>query len=233
MLSRWPPHRRRPGRAWWTGFFAVAVLASAVAVASMISTPPSGRSHHMAMPRANRTVAPALVSALRLADKSSVAAGKLPPAACEPDSVTMVTCMAPAPGITGAVFSTYPTLQALYTAYVQKARSLDSGQFRANYEDCGRSSPDNSGEVGWNLQLRHPRSYTVAQMAAGHVTDRQAAGRVFCVMAGGAVEDMVWTQDAGHLLGWVAGQPHEDVWNWWAAIHHTIAFPGLANPGGR
>jgi hypothetical protein len=231
MLSRWPPRHGRRGRAWWTGLSAVAVLASAVAVAAMMSAPPAGRVHHITMARANQTVAPALMSALRGADESGVAAGMLPPAACEPDSVTMVTCMAPAPGITGVVFSTYPTLRALYAAYVQKARSLDSGRFRANYEDCGRSSPDDGGEAGWSLQLRHPRSYTVAQMAAGHVTDPQVAGRVFCIMAGGtdkggAQENLVWTQDAGHLLGWVAGEPHEDVWNWWAAIHHSIAFPG-------
>jgi hypothetical protein len=130
----------------------------------------------------------------------------------------MVTCMAPAPGITGVVFSTYPTLRALYAAYLQRVRSLDSGQFHANNENCGASPPDIGGEVGWNHQFRHPRSYTVAQMAAGRVADRQAAGRVFCIMTGGAAEDMVWTQDAGHLLGWVAGEPPEDVWNWWAAI---------------
>ena len=225
MLSRWPPYRRRGGRTWWTGFCAVAVLASAVGVASMVSAPPTVRPQHVSMARATPAVAPVLMSALRLADESGGAAGKLPPTACEPDSVTMVTCTAPAPGITSAVFSTYPTLRALYAAYVQKARALDSGQFHPNHADCGRSAPDNGGEVGWNRQLRHPRSYTVAQMAAGQVTDQQAAGRVFCVMAVGAAENIVWTQDAGNLLGWVAGQSHQDVWNWWAAIHPTIAFP--------
>jgi hypothetical protein len=218
-----------------TALCAVTVLASAVAVAWMMPAPPSARSRHMALARPSQSVAPALMSALRQADEGGGAAGKLPPGTCEPDSVTMVTCMAPAPGITGVVFGTYPTLRALYAAYVQKVRSLNSGQFRANSGNCGRSSPDTGGEAGWSRQLRPSRSYTVAQMAAGHVTGQQAAGRVFCVVAGGArsgslrsggaQEDLVWTQDAGHLLGWVAGEPPEAVWDWWADIQHGLTFP--------
>jgi hypothetical protein len=41
-------------------------------------------------------------------------------------------------------------------------------------------------------------------MSAGMVSDAQAAGRVFCGFGSG-LETFVWTQDDGHLLGYVAG----------------------------
>jgi len=37
-------------------------------------------------------------------------------------------------------------------------------------------------------------------------------------------EYMVWTQDDGHLMGYVAGPIHSDVWNWWVAVHHNIGI---------
>jgi hypothetical protein len=48
---------------------------------------------------------------------------------------------------------------------------------------------------------------------------------VFCAAAGGGREDLVWTQDDGHILGWVVGKPREEVVNWWAAVHHAIDSP--------
>ena len=48
-------------------------------------------------------------------------------------------------------------------------------------------------------------------MTTGNITDDQAAGRVFCNYTQG-LEYMVWTQDDGHLLGYVAGPIHTDVW---------------------
>ncbi|MGH3204329.1 MAG: serine/threonine-protein kinase [Streptosporangiaceae bacterium] len=57
------------------------------------------------------------------------------------------------------------------------------------------------------------------------VPDTQAAGRVFCDF-GNAQENFVWTQDDGHMLGYVAGPVHEDVWNWWVGVHHNIGFAG-------
>jgi len=48
---------------------------------------------------------------------------------------------------------------------------------------------------------------------------------VFCTFNSGA-ENFVWTQDDGHLLGWVSGPVHEDVWNWWVGVHHNIGFAG-------
>jgi len=37
---------------------------------------------------------------------------------------------------------------------------------------------------------------------------------------------MVWTQNDGHLLGYVAGPVHTDVWDWWVRVHHNIGIGG-------
>jgi hypothetical protein len=165
----------------------------------------------------------ALMSALILANESGGAKGLLPPSACKQDSATMVTCTAPAPGIGAAVFRTYPSLTALYAAYTAQVRSLNSGSFQQNFSDCGENQT--FGEAGWNHMFQHPKTYTVAQMSMGMVTDAQAAGRVFCTFSSGQ-ESFVWTQDDGHLLGYAAGPVHEDVWNWWVGVHHNIGFAG-------
>jgi hypothetical protein len=62
-------------------------------------------------------------------------------------------------------------------------------------------------------------------MTMGMVTDDQAAGRVFCNYTQG-LEYMVWTQDDGRMMGYVAGPVHANVWNWWVAVHHNVGFGG-------
>jgi hypothetical protein len=47
---------------------------------------------------------------------------------------------------------------------------------------------------------------------------------VFCTYTQG-LEDMVWTENDGRMTGYVAGPVHEDVWNWWVAVHHDLT-PG-------
>jgi len=165
-----------------------------------------------------------LMAALTLANESGGAKGLLPPSTCRQQSTTMVTCTAPAPGISAVTFRTYPSLAALYAAYTAQVTSLNAGGFKQNFNDCGLN--ETFGEVGWNHMFQHPKTYTVAQMSAGMVTDAQAAGRVFCTFSN-AQEDFVWTQGDGHLLGYVAGPVHEDVWNWWVAVHHNIGFAGM------
>ena len=136
----------------------------------------------------------------------------------------MVKCVAPAPGINEVEFHTYPNLTALYNAYMTETMSLgSSSQFKQNYNDCGLQQT--VGEVGWNHQFQHPKTYTVDQMSMGMIRDDQAAGRVFCNFTQGS-EYFVWTQNDGHLMGVVAGAPHESVWNWWVAIHHNIGLAG-------
>ena len=73
-----------------------------------------------------------------------------------------------------------------------------------NFRSEGRQRDQTLGEVAWNHMFQHPKTYSVSQMSAGMVTDTQAAGRVFCDFGNG-LENFVWTQDDGHLLGYVAG----------------------------
>ena len=186
-------------------------------------------SHHKAAlaatpPKPKKPKTSTLMAALILANKSAEATGKLPPSACKQDGSAVVTCTAPASGISGVVFQTFPNQQALYNAYMAKVASLNSGrQFKQNFNDCG--SQVTYGEIGWNHQFQHTPKYTVDQMIMGNVTDDQAAGRVFCNYTQG-LEYMVWTQNDGHLMGYVAGPVHTDVWNWWVAVHHNIGIGG-------
>jgi len=165
----------------------------------------------------------ALMNALMLANNSSGAAGKLPASTCKQQGSAKVICTAPVAGISGVVFQTYPNLKAMYAAYMTKVASLNSGHFQQNFNDCQTEAT--YGEVGWNHQFQHMKTFTVDQMSMGMVTDDQAAGRVFCNYTQG-LEYMVWTQDDGHLMAYVAGPVHEDVWNWWVAVHHNIGFGG-------
>jgi hypothetical protein len=177
-----------------------------------------------AKPKPKKAAPSALMSALRLADQNSDAKGLLPPSTCKQQGANMVTCTAPTPGVSEVEFHTYPNLTALYNAYMAEVAShSSSGQFKQNYNDCEQEQT--VGEVGWNHQFHHMTTYTVAQMSADKVTDDQAAGRVFCNFTNG-FEYMIWTQDDGHLLGVAAGAPHENVWNWWVAIHHNIFLGG-------
>jgi serine/threonine protein kinase len=230
-----PPPDRPPGPHWyreprWLAPLAVLILA----VAGLgIWTGLSGSSSHQgnaamssmsAKPKPKKAAPSALMSALMLTNKNSDAKGLLPSSTCKQQGSNMVTCTAPAPGIDEVEFHTYPNLTALYNAYMAEVMShSSSSQFKQNYNDCEQEQT--VGEVGWNHQFQHMRTYTVAEMSAGKVTDDQAAGRVFCNFTQG-IEYMVWTQDDGHVLGIVAGAPHENVWNWWVAIHHNIPLGG-------
>src|SRR4029077_4197301 len=79
--------------------------------------------------------------------------------------------------------------------------------------------------AGWKHLLQPPSKYPGDQMTMGLVNDDQAAGRVFCNYTQG-LEYMVWTQNDGHLMGYVAGQVHTDVWDWGVAVHHNIGIGG-------
>jgi hypothetical protein len=158
--------------------------------------------------------------------QANAVTGKVPPSRCAQQGTTRVTCTSPAPGITEAAFQTYPSLSALYAAYEQAFKSVDGGRALQNVQDCGLAAPPPTGaEVSWNHEFVHPRNYTIAQLAAGLVTEAQAAGRVFCITNANTGEaTFVWTQDVGHVLAWVTGPLHEQVWDWWATVHHEISI---------
>jgi serine/threonine protein kinase len=222
---REPQWYRRPR--WIAALAAVVLVLAGVGTWAGLSLSGSGTHAKAAMkmsstPKPKPTAGP-LMTALALTNKSGDATGQLPPSSCKQDNPTHVTCTAPAAGISGVVFQTYPSLKALYAAYTAKVRAVNSNQFRQNFNDCG--SEATFGEVGWNHLFKHTRNYTVAQMTMGTVRDDQAAGRVFCNYTQG-LEYMVWTQNDGHLMGYVAGPVHTDVWDWWVAVHHNIGIGG-------
>jgi hypothetical protein len=161
------------------------------------------------------------MSALMLANRTKDSKGDLPPSTCHQQAATKVTCSAPASGIDHVVFQTYPSLTALYAAYVALVGQQNCGRFQPNFQDCGLEQT--VGEVSWNHQFQHPKTYSVAQSSSGQLTDDQAAGRVYCNYANGE-ESMIWTQNDGHVLAWVMGPIHESVWAWWVAVHHNIGF---------
>lgn len=39
---------------------------------------------------------------------------------------------------------------------------------------------------------------------------------------------ILWTQNAGHVLAELSGNPHGDAWGWWRRVHHEIALGGGA-----
>jgi serine/threonine-protein kinase len=224
-----PPGRSRRRRRWFTRPGWIAVLTALVLLAAGAGTwalvnGRSGAHSHAASSASARPRPPsALMAALTLANESGGAKGLLPPSTCKQQSATMVMCTAPAPGITQVTFRTYPSLTALYDAYTTQVEGLNSGKFQANFQDCALQQT--YGEVSWNHQFQHPKTYSVAQSSSGMLTDDQAAGRVFCTLANGQ-ESFVWTQNSGHLLAVVVGPVHEDVWTWWLNIHHNIGFAG-------
>jgi serine/threonine protein kinase len=222
--SRGPRWYRQPR--WIAALAAAVVLLAGVGIWAGLSGGSNGHPRVSATTSHKPKPKPAngaLMNAVILTNRSGNAKGLLPPSTCKQDTQTHVTCTAPAPGITAVVFQTYPNQKALYAAYMAEVSSLNSGQFTQNFTDCG--SQFTHGEVGWNHQYQHTRKYTVDQMTMGMVTDDQAAGRVFCNFTQG-LEYMVWTANDGHLMGYVAGPVHGDVWTWWVAVHHDLSLGG-------
>ena len=185
-------------------------------------SPPKAAAKMSSTPKPKPTTS-ALMTALILANKSGEATGKLPPSSCKQDSSAHVTCTAPAAGISGVVFQTYPSLKALYAAYTAKVTSLNTNQFRQNFNDCG--SQATFGEVGWNHLFQHTRKYTVDQMIMGIGQGRPGRGPgVLQLHPGPGVHGLDAERRPPDGL---RGRPvHTDVWNWWVAVHHNIGIGG-------
>jgi hypothetical protein len=141
-------------------------------------------------------------------------------------SATMVVCKQPHYAVDEVTFNTYPSLKALYAAYEARVAALSGAPFKANAGNC--TETDVNGEIGWNHDFKHPSMYPISMFTAGTIKDTQAAGRMFCTLNNGLLY-LVWTQDAGRVLGEVAGAPHPDTYGWWHNVHHVIAVPGTPN----
>jgi hypothetical protein len=99
----------------------------------------------------------------------------------------------------------------------------EPSKFKINFGDC---QPNHAfGEVGWNHNEQHPKTYSLKATAKAK-NGLQLAGRVFCTVAAGNVADIVWTDNDGNLLAFASGSPHPDVARWWIQVHHLIT-PGM------
>jgi hypothetical protein len=188
--------------------------------ATQSSSPASGKSSMN-----NTAMHSALMTALIKANKGT---RLLPMRTCHPHSATVVTCTQPNFAVQTVTFRTYPSLKALYAAYVADVRNMGYAQgnsIRTNFRNCSPGST--SGEVSWNHNFRHPKIYSLTQSIGGKLDpSSQAAGRVACTINTGGQYLLVWTQDAGRMLATMIGDPHESAWLWWRNLHHNIPLAG-------
>ena len=172
-----------------------------------------------------------------LENAASFTPGNLQLATCVQKATTLVQCAYPSRAIASVTFRTYPSLAALYSNYQQIVGNLTGHQpFTAveNMHPCNAIAPDPTGESTWNHSDQYFTKYSVGQLASGNVSTDAAMGRVFCVQKPDGSAVMVWTQDSGKLLGYATGgdASHEQVWNWFYAVHHNIIFPGQSGMAG-
>lgn len=172
-----------------------------------------------------------------LSNAASFAPADLQMSTCVQKATTLVQCAYPSRAIASVTFRTYPSLAALYSDYQQIVGNLTGHQpFTAveNMHPCNAIAPDPTGESTWNHSDQYFTKYSVAQLASGNVSTDAAMGRVFCVQKSDGSAVMVWTQDSGKLLGYATGgdASHEQVWNWFYAVHHNIIFPGQSGMTG-
>jgi serine/threonine protein kinase len=219
---------RRGGLGRRRGVAILAIVACLAAAGTVVALLASSTGKPKPKPHKVHNV---LLDALHAANVSSDAAGLLPPSRCTARGSAVVTCARPVASVSLVKFETYPTLTALYDAYVATVRGLSSGKFQPNVGDCTRRITQ--GEVSWNHDYRHPRHFSLQQSQSGMLDPAsQAAGRLFCTFDVQGVYHIVWTQDAGHLLGTLSGLPHDDAWNWWHGVHHAIGLTGSMQMSG-
>jgi serine/threonine-protein kinase len=230
------PRRAHRGRRRATALGAVALLIVAVIGVwaatrgtSAGSSPAPAPSHTSATLAANP-----ILQALKVTNDTSD--GKLdskdyiPPTSChaQDSDPSVVTCTRPYNGVDIVKFQTFSTKSKLYKAYVATVRGLGNKKgntIRVNFGNC--EAQRSNGEVSWNHDFFHPKKYSLHQSIFGHLRPvHQAAGRVYCNITNSGQVNLVWTQDAGRLLGIVSGSAHADVWQWWKEVHHSIGLGG-------
>jgi len=201
----------------------VAALIVVAAIGFWLTTRGSSTAQSSPPAAASPTMANPLLQALTRTNEVGTGKGMLPPSSCHAQSASLVTCSHPALAINSASFRTFPSLNALYSAYKATVKSLGQNPFRTNFGDC--TSRLTSGEVSWNHNYQHPRRYSLDQLRSPGFPDDKAAGRVFCTFMNSQLY-MVWTQNDGHMLGRLNGSPHDTAWLWWHGVHHSIDIPG-------
>jgi hypothetical protein len=235
-----PPARPRRRRQLLAGLGALVLIIAAVGgwlighanqANSHTSTGPMSTSS----PSMNKLMDSSLWKTLVRADEGTKQESKgqasLPMSRCHPNSATVVTCTQPDFAVSTVTFHTYPSLGMLYAAYKQQVANLGIAMAQYNSGNCTPKST--TGEVSWNHSFLHPKIYSLKQLTSGMFNSStkldpstQAAGRVACTVNSNGDYQLVWTQNAGRLLGILTGGPHESAWAWWKFVHHNIVFPG-------
>ena len=209
----------------------VLLIAAGVTWMALRGQPPakSAASSSSAMPgMTTQPRAGKLTHALIQADQAT--RNMLPMSTCKAQSNSLIMCMNPNFGVTSVAFHTYPSLTALYNAYIVAVRSLGNklgtGSIRTNFGDAAGGSA--SGKSAGTMTRCIRKIFSIEQSRSGMLNPgSQAAGRVFCSFSGSGSEfDIVWTEDSGNLLGQMSGEPHKVTLNWWRKFHHAIAFGG-------
>jgi hypothetical protein len=164
--------------------------------------------------------------------------GDLKMSSCVQKGTTIVNCTNPSPAIKSVSFVTLPSLGKLYSRYLQTVAGRINGVPFTTVENKGVCSgtapeqtaenPEPTDENTWNHTGGTSDSYSVAQLVSGAVPMDIAMGRVFCEQTADGSAVIIWTEDYGKLLVYATGgaASHEEVWEWWDAIHHQIIFPG-------
>jgi serine/threonine-protein kinase len=231
-----PARRRRPtgrGARSALSLAAVAITAAGGTAAGLLATQ-AGSPSAVVRQLANSPSRPtsALYSAL---GRTEGFTNMLRMSTCAQTNPALVQCTDPDPAIASVTFATYPSLAALYTKYEEIVGNLAKQPFGSveNAHVCGALAPNPTAENTWNHSDQYLTKYSVAQLASGNVPDDAAMGRVFCEQTQTGSEYIVWTQDSGRLLGYATGTAsHEQVWNWFVAVHHNITFPGQPGMAG-
>lgn len=149
------------------------------------------------------------------------AAGLVPTKACTATD-THVVCTQPTTAIRKLEMETFPDVQSLYDAYSRDAEQLRGAPLELNVGNC--NSRERSGEVSWNHQYQHPKTYTIDDHMSGDLMkDGSAEGRLACSISGSFMT-IVWSDDCGNLLGRIEG-PVMSLFTTWKALHHNIVPP--------
>nr|WP_182541521.1 serine/threonine-protein kinase [Nocardioides ginsengisegetis] len=151
------------------------------------------------------------------------AKGILSPSDCEAMSATEVHCTIPGDSANDVVLRTYKSLPALYHAYKAEAERESGRMFMENTPDGDCRRTQSNGEVSWNHEFEHPKTFSIKDHESGHLNpDTQAGGRVWCMVDRHSVMHIVWTENSAMLLGVVTGKPHALFIDFWKPFHHDL-----------
>ncbi|HEX3932980.1 MAG TPA: hypothetical protein VHW64_20000 [Nocardioides sp.] len=150
------------------------------------------------------------------------AKGLIPPSSCK-SSTDHVVCTNPDSAVSMLDVRTYPDKQSMYRAYEAIVEQLRGSPLQTNKGDC--NAHHRSGERSWNHAFQHPLNFSIQDHISQDLTKNDMAeGRLACEVTGG-YETIVWTADAGDMLGQVQG-PLMGLFPAWKLIHHGITPPG-------